>query len=307
MNNPNSVSPSDFGRAEEPTNNSNAPKERERCESETDSFLKKQLKQAQGGRRRSLREPITHLKNKTFFEVVFGACFEDFGTQLTIEELVPFYDLKDDANTYFDNKCPDYDEILRDMWLVLKGERLEEVENDGWKSYGFQNRNPRSDFRGGGLLSLKQLVYFVKSNKEKALEMSQKNEEFLFAVSSINITYFLIKYYHLSNNLIFSKDKKEICSRVALKTFCSMLRVDQNVLNKIHGLLLEDLYGVWGDIKKKVPGLTLMDFNMALNLVKSKFVRLTKSNSFDSFSQLKSFYTKLETVLPTRKASFSKK
>jgi len=296
-----------MAKAEDATNNSNVVKEREKCQNEEDSFLKKQLQQAQRGRKRSLREPVTHLKNKSFFEVVFGACFEDFGTQLTIEELVAFYDLKDDANNYFDNKCQDYDELLREMWFALKGERLEDVENDEWKNYGFQNRNPRSDFRGGGLLSLKQLLYFVKSNKEEALEMSQKSEEFLFAVSSINITYFLIKYYHLSNHLIFSKDKKEICSRVALKTFCSLLRVDQNIMNKIHGVLLEDLYKIWGDIKKKIPGLTLMDFNMALNLVKSKFMKVTKSNSFDSFSQFKSYYTKLETVLPSRKASFSKK
>jgi len=297
------IHPSDTTKPGEPTSNSN---EKGQYDEEADSFLPRKNIDLTTRKRPSFREPITHLKNKSFIEVIFGSCFGDFGTQLSVDELVPFYDLKHDANKYFDNKCKDYDDLLREMWTDLTGNTLEEIENEGWKNYGFQNSNPRSDFRGGALLSLKQLLYFVKTNKDKIETLSSDTSSFLFAVSSINVTYFLIKYYHLSNDLVYSKDKKIICSRVALKTFCSVLRVDKNILNKIHGLLLNDLHSVWQDLRKKIPGLTLMDFNMALNIVKEKMFRLTKSHIYDSYEGFREIYLRLETVLPDRKASYSR-
>ena len=36
-----------------------------------------------------------------------------------------------------------------------------DLKYEGWKDYGFQNENPRTDFRGSGILGLKQLIYFT--------------------------------------------------------------------------------------------------------------------------------------------------
>lgn len=38
----------------------------------------------------------------------------------------------------------------------------DDIIDNFWKSYGFQNKNPRSDFRGGGFYALKNLLYFTK-------------------------------------------------------------------------------------------------------------------------------------------------
>ena len=302
-----SIHPSEGGKPGEPTPTTVVTKDHnEKHDEEADSFLPKKHIDIKTGKRPSYREPLTHLKNRSFIEVLFGSCFGEFGTQLTIDELVPYYDLKNDANTFFDNKCKDYDDFLREMWADLTGETIEEIENEGWKNFGFQNNNPRSDFRGGGLLSLKQLAYFIKTNKDRIEGLSSDNSTFLFAVSSINITYFLIKYFHLSNDLIFAKDKKIICSRVALKTFCSVLRVDKNILNKIHGLLLLDLYNTWEELRKKVAGLTLMDFNLALNTVKERMVKATKGHIYDDYESFREYYLKQEVILPNRKASYSR-
>lgn len=291
----------------EQTNFNTETKERhEKIEYEEDTLVKRRAVDPLG-RRVSYREPITHIKNKTLMEILFGSCFGDLRTSLTIEELIPFYDLKNDANTYFDNKCKDYDDMFRELYQELTLQTIEEVQNDTWKTFGFQNANPRSDIRGGGLLSLKQLIYFVKSNKSRTTEMAADNSNFLFAVSSINVTYYLITYYHLSNHLIYSKDKKEICSRVALKSFCSLLRVDNNTLNKIHSLLLNDLYNIWKSLKEKLPKLTLLDFNMAVNIMKAKFVKTTKKHMFDDFEAMSRYYLKLETILPEKRKSFSRK
>lgn len=272
---------------------------------ETDAFIVKKSSNNTYARRPSYREPVTHVKNRSLFELLFGSCFGDSRTQLTVDELVPFYEIKADANNYFDNKYTGYDDIFREMWRILTGGQLEEVENEGWKKYGFQNQNPRSDFRGGGLLSLKQLMYFIKNNPQEIPEMSNEANSFLFAVSSINITYFLIKYYHLSEHLIYSKDKNEICSRVALKSFCSLLLRDENIMDKIHGLLLNDLYSTWQILRQRIPRLNLLDFNLALNVIKDKYMKATKDHIFDDFATLKRYYLKKEVKLPSKRQSFS--
>jgi hypothetical protein len=293
--NTNTVTPQD-AKPEKPHNNDSG-------DDETDVLIKRKAFQSKG-RQSSLREPITHLKNRSFIEVVFGSCFGDFGTQLTLEELIPYYGIQAEANKYFDNKCQDYDNLFRSLWTKLTGENIENVQNEGWKRYGFQNANPRSDFRGGGLLSLKQLIYFVKNQQGRVGVMVSDNENFLFAVSSINITYFLITYYHLSSQLIYSKDKKEICSRIALKAFCSNLERDVNTMNNIHGMLLNDLYNVWQALRAKIPNLTLLDSNMALKIVKEKFIRVTRSTFYDSFQNLDNVYNREKTILPSRRYSF---
>jgi hypothetical protein len=44
---------------------------------------------------------------------------------------------------------------------------MKETKNEEWKFFGFQNANPFSDFRGGGLLSLKHLIFYAQSNTKR--------------------------------------------------------------------------------------------------------------------------------------------
>ena len=49
--------------------------------------------------------------------------------------------------------------------------------------------------------------------------MIKDENEFLFAISSINVSYYLMTFFHLHDFLDYKKDKKVICSRKILKNF----------------------------------------------------------------------------------------
>ena len=49
--------------------------------------------------------------------------------------------------------------------------------NDQWKDMGFQQKNPRTDFRGGGHLSLLCLIYMCDNYPEEFQEMVQTTKE----------------------------------------------------------------------------------------------------------------------------------
>ena len=57
---------------------------------------------------------------------------------------------------------------------------------------GFQGEDPSTDFRGSGLLGLKNLIYFVKFNDNKAREVleisTSRKHWYFFAAAGINIT-----------------------------------------------------------------------------------------------------------------------
>ena len=41
-----------------------------------------------------------------------------------------------------------------------------DLKDEKWKKYGFQNTNPRTDFRGAGILGVLNLTYFTKNYQE---------------------------------------------------------------------------------------------------------------------------------------------
>lgn len=66
-------------------------------------------------------------------------------------------------------------------------------------------------------MSLKNLLYF-SSNYDKYIdELCKEQYEFMLGVSSINITFFLMKFLHLADFLDYDKDNDEICERKTLK------------------------------------------------------------------------------------------
>jgi hypothetical protein len=75
--------------------------------------------------------------------------------------------------------------------------------NESWKDIGFQGKNPRTDFRGGGHLSLLCLGYFVEYYNSDFREMARCTKEetdlmWLTAITSINVTHALMVYLYLN-------------------------------------------------------------------------------------------------------------
>ncbi|OQR87016.1 hypothetical protein ACHHYP_09633 [Achlya hypogyna] len=65
-----------------------------------------------------------------------------------------------------------YEALLRELWTTVYGTAEIKSEpyvrqGDGWLNLGFQRDNPDTDFRGGGLLGLKCLVYVCHMHMDK--------------------------------------------------------------------------------------------------------------------------------------------
>ena len=71
-----------------------------------------------------------------------------------------------------------------------------------WSTIGFQGKDPSTDFRGGGLLALKQLSYFVNNDYDRAQDVydtaTNKEKWYFFAAAGINITGKLIELIEVS-------------------------------------------------------------------------------------------------------------
>ena len=88
---------------------------------------------------------------------------------------------------------------------------------------GFQGQYPETDFRGGGVLSLQLILRFARRNRPLVQVMEQDRSGFFFAITAINIAFYLKKYFHLADFLVARKDENVYCNRRALKNFCRLL------------------------------------------------------------------------------------
>ncbi|OQR84772.1 hypothetical protein ACHHYP_12974 [Achlya hypogyna] len=102
-----------------------------------------------------------------------------------------------------DDTAPDYN-------ANLALERAESVDvtallhSSRWLASGFHTKDPLGGFRGGGLLSLECLVFFVHEYKEKAQNMMARNaapggSRYPFPVAAINVMRMLIKLLMLDH------------------------------------------------------------------------------------------------------------
>ena len=97
------------------------------------------------------------------------------------------------------------------------------MEGRHWMKLGFQGTHPETDFRGGGVFSLQLILRFVKNNLDQVRIMENDKGGFFFAITTINIFFFLKKYFHLADHLVPGRDSHEYCNRRALKNFCRII------------------------------------------------------------------------------------
>ncbi len=61
------------------------------------------------------------------------------------------------------------------------------VSNEGWKNIGFQTQKAFDDFRGGGMLSLKALVYYFQNDPGLFKEFIDKQKGIVYPLACIVI------------------------------------------------------------------------------------------------------------------------
>ena len=93
----------------------------------------------------------------------------------------------------FNEENEEHEKMLMSVWNLLKpDEELENRYTKQWGEIGFQGKNPATDFRGMGILSLKNLLYFLESKPAEATKLYSLSLHprfgYPFAVAGINIT-----------------------------------------------------------------------------------------------------------------------
>ncbi|KAL0725381.1 hypothetical protein Bca4012_039980 [Brassica carinata] len=96
----------------------------------------------------------------------------------------------------YDSSIPHHQESLMDLWkLAFPEEELHGIVSEQWKEMGWQGKDPSTDFRGGGFISLENLLFFAKRFPDLLRKQVGDRSvwEYPFAVAGINITFMLIQ------------------------------------------------------------------------------------------------------------------
>ncbi|PFH31184.1 ELMO/CED-12 family protein [Besnoitia besnoiti] len=159
-----------------------------------------------------------------------GWCCGDFDAcELTHEEELAMHSLSAAACIPFDTEDPKHEALLRQFYEEVVGSPdapAADSERD-WKALGFQSQNPRTDFRGGGLLALQQLLFFARHFHEQMVILVEKSkrDRFPLAASLINVTHVLGIFFNLysDNHLVAgTSDAALTASPRCLKNFARL-------------------------------------------------------------------------------------
>jgi len=96
----------------------------------------------------------------------------------------------------YDSTNSNHESLLLQLWkLSYPNVALRSRISSEWKKLGFQGTDPSTDFRGGGVFSLNNLLYFAEhypQKYEKFLRGSHHKESYPFAITGMNITMLLM-------------------------------------------------------------------------------------------------------------------
>ena len=175
---------------------------------------------------------------------------------LTVSEFKSFIFLKKKVIPSYSEENPEHENTLKDLLnrtkellnddnnqseiteITTEKENINENEKDEklWRKIGFQTKEPRNDFRAGGIYSLDLMIYFIK-NYEKDYINIINEDYFTFALTSIRVSYLIRSYLFLLTdeeiNLNIKFQRGVLANRKQLKYFCYFLFDNDNLLNDI--------------------------------------------------------------------------
>ncbi|KAK9757750.1 hypothetical protein RND81_01G183900 [Saponaria officinalis] len=123
---------------------------------------------------------------------------------LTPTQEVYLLRLQNRIDVPYDCSNPVHQDALKGLWnAAFPSEELEDLISEQWKEMGWQGKDPSTDFRGGGYISLENLLYFARNFQTSFQDLLCKKEgdramwEYPFAVAGVNITFMLIQMLDL--------------------------------------------------------------------------------------------------------------
>eukprot|EP01036_Dinobryon_divergens_P035610 gene35610-46184_t len=167
----------------------------------------------------------------------------------------------------FDKSNKNHISLLNKLWFALKPEctRISEFEfgpspliSADWGEIGFQGKDPSTDFRGMGLLGLRQLTYFCEKNPDTArsilLISNHPQKYYPFAITGINITAFLLELLNETrlHGLIFNNLERLTLENTSKYTTeptafddVETIAYTCDALNDFYGVIFEQFSKLW--------------------------------------------------------------
>ncbi|URE26156.1 ELMO/CED-12 family [Musa troglodytarum] len=148
----------------------------------------------------------------------------------------------------FDGSRLDHQDALKQLWrLAYPNREVPPLKSESWKEMGWQGCDPSTDFRGGGYISLENLIFFAKNYPNSFQTLLHKTEgsradwEYPFAIAGVNISFMLIQMLDLQSVLPSSK---------AGVRFLELLGEDEKAFDNLYCIAFRMLDAQWLEVLK---------------------------------------------------------
>ena len=203
--------------------------------------------------------------------------------------------LRERAQVKYNSHDPAHLEMLRELWqhVFPDSNPPDNCESPRWKDVGFQGNNPGTDFRGAGLTGLQQLIYLVTRQTEDFRRIQSGAVDYPFAISALNITYFLIFYLQLNEKKEVAQPQQRLAPAryspiSALKAFYRLQVQSPEFLEEVYCATVVFMHFAWLRLNK-TQHLSIMDFSQAIALAQTQLEHslLASPRTMAEFLQLK--------------------
>ncbi|XP_059428843.1 uncharacterized protein LOC132162595 isoform X1 [Corylus avellana] len=166
----------------------------------------------------------------------------------------------------FDGSRVEHQDALKLLWRLAYPDReLPSLKSDLWKEMGWQGPDPSTDFRGGGFISLENLIFFAQKYPESFQRLLHKQDgtraewEYPFAVAGINISFMLAQMLDLQSGKPTS---------LAAIRFLELLNEDEMAFDNLFCVSFQMMDAQW--LAKRA---SYMEFNDVLKSTRTQLER----------------------------------
>ncbi|KAL6219322.1 hypothetical protein ACLB2K_007081 [Fragaria x ananassa] len=196
---------------------------------------------------------------------------------LTPLQEVRLKNLRQRLEVPFDGSRVEHQDALKQLWRLAYPDReLPPLKSELWKEMGWQGADPSTDFRGGGFISLENLIFFAQQYPESFHRLLHKQEgtraewEYPFAVAGINISFVLAQMLDLQSAKPTS---------LAGIRFLQLLEEDEMAFDNLFCVTFQMMDAQW--LAKRA---SYMEFN---DVMKSTRTQLERELALEDVSRVK--------------------
>ncbi|CAM8877375.1 unnamed protein product [Rhodiola kirilowii] len=182
----------------------------------------------------------------------------------------------------FDGSLSEHQDALRELWTLAFPDRdLPGLKSESWKDMGWQGSDPSTDFRGGGFISLENLIFFARKYPDPFQRLLHKQDgkraewEYPFAVAGINISFMLAQMLDL---------KSGIPRTVAGIHFLEMLTEDEMAFDHLYCIAFQMMDAQW--LAKRA---SYMQFNEVLKDTRTQLERELALEDISNVTELPAY------------------